>query len=75
MKIVLKERNGVILKICEVDDNSEEVFCEVTNESYDVIIKSDDVVIEDCHAEEVGAVSTNENSDKTSCRMNVATIS
>ena len=75
MKIVLKERNGVILKICEVDDNSEEVFCEVTNESYDVIIKSDDVVIEDCYAEEVGAVSTSENSDKTSCRMNVATIS
>ena len=75
MKIVLKERNGVILKICEVGENSEEVVSEVTDESYDVIIKSDDVVIEDYYVKEVGVVSMSENLDKSSCRINVATVS
>ena len=75
MKIVLKERNGVILKICEVGENSEEVVSEVTDESYDVIIKSDDVVIEDYYVKEVGVVSISENLDKSSCRINIATIS
>ena len=75
MKIVLRERNGVILKICEVDENSEEVVNEATDESYDVITESDDVVIEDYYVKEVGVVSISENLDKSSCRINVATVS
>ena len=46
MKIILKQKNGVVLDICEVEDESydeEEVNCDVTNQHDDVVNEESDV--------------------------------
>ena len=46
MKIILKQKNGVVLDICEIEDESydeQEVNCDGTNQHDDVVNEESDV--------------------------------